>query len=617
MIVFLSVYFIAICDVFLLNPHSVLFSVRIKLYRRSQMMKQDLRHADTVIRNVSVFNSYFRKFIHADVYIKDGKFLYIDQKGCDQITYDEKIDGKNRYVIPGLIDIHMHIESSLVTPEAFCSYTARNGLTTIVSEPHEIANVCGKEGIEAMIASGKRSPYDCFYAIPSNVPIMNRDYETSGGTISCEDMLELKEKDGIICLGEVMNFREIIEENDSEVGKFIDLIHDREPNYPLEGHCPALKDFDLARFLYLGIQSDHCIHDLEELKQRFENGMFMELQDSMVTKEVIDYVCQNNLYEYFSFVTDDTFPDILCHKGHVDAIMRKAICLGMRPEDAIYCTTYTPARRMNLTDRGVIAPGRLADFVLLDDLDSLHIVGTYKKGKCIFDIETPSEDKKEFSLGGLFEDTVHAHKMTAEDYRVPVKGKDRAVNVRVMQVNPTGSRTDEVFVKMEIKDGELLWKDSGCQLAAVIERHGRDNHVAFGFTCGSALKQGACASSYSHDSHDLIVLGNNEEDMALAVNRIIDLQGGITVTLNKEITAEIALPIAGLLSKKSVEETAKDFEKVRQAFDNQGYDHDNNIMNFCLLSLTCIPVLKLTDRGYLNTESFVKPPLYEEIDSKQ
>lgn len=574
----------------------------------------NLNRADLVIRNINVYNSYFKKFDNADVYIRDGKFLYIDQKRNHNIEVETEIDGNNRYMIPGLIDIHMHIESSMVTPKSFCDYTARNGLTTIVSEPHEIANVCGKEGIEAMINSSDNVPYDCLYAIPSNVPIMGKDYETSGGTITCEDMLDLKKQDKVVCLGEVMNFREIIEENDSEVGKFIDLIHDKETNYPLEGHCPELIDFDLAKFLYLGIQSDHCTHNIEELKQRFENGMFIQLQDVMVTKEVIDYVCENNLYEYFSFVTDDTLPDVLYNKGHVDAIMRKAISFGMKVEDAIYCTTYTPSRRMNLLDRGVIAPGRLADFVLLDELETLHIIQTYKKGECIFDINKNIDEEEIYDLNGLFEKTIHSRLLNEDDFKVHVEGKNRVVNVRVMQINPNNNRTDEVFVKMNVRDNCLLWKESQCQLVMVIERHNRDNNIAYGFACGSGIKEGACASSYSHDSHNLIVMGNDEDDMMLAINRVIELNGGIVVTKDREIKGEIALPIAGLLSKKSVKETAKEFETVRNAFNEQGYEHINNIMNFCLLSLTCIPTLKLTDRGYLNTITFTKPSLYEEIE---
>ena len=561
-------------------------------------------YADILIKNVNVFNSYFKTFKYGDVYIKQGKFYYIDYKKDIDIKVNEIIDGNNMYMIPGLIDIHMHIESSMVTPEAFLKYTARNGLTTIVSEPHEIANVCGIDGIKAMINSGKKCIYDCLYAIPSNVPIMSKEYETSGGSISVEDMHELKKEDSVVCLGEVMNYREIINDNDSEVYKFINDIHDKEFNYPLEGHCPALIDLDLAKFIYLGIQSDHCTHNIEELKQRFENGMFIQLQDVMITKEVIDYVCSNNLYEYFSLVTDDTLPDVLYHKGHLDAIIRKAVSLGMKIEDAIYCSSYTASRRMNLLDRGVIAPGRLADFVLLDDINSFHICYTYKKGKCIYDINNNEIDNNEYSLNNLFEDSIHSRKLNLDDFKVYVKGKDRIVDVRVMQFNESNYRSIECFKKMEVKNNELLWKNSDCQLVMVIERHGRDNHISYGFACGSSLKKGACATSYAHDSHNLIVLGNNEKDMLLAINRLIDLKGGIVTTLDNEISSEIALPIAGLLSKKSVENTAKDFDLVRKAFDRQGYKHINNIMNFTLLALSCTASLKLTDRAYLNTETF-------------
>ncbi len=578
-------------------------------------MKRNLKHADSVIRNVNAYNSYFKRFYPADVYIKDGKFLYIDKKRCSEVSADEEIDGRGRYMIPGLIDIHMHIESSLVTPEAFCAYTARNGLTTIVSEPHEIANVCGKEGIRAMIESGKKSPYDCYYAIPSNVPIRGREFETSGGTITFEDMKELKQEEGIICLGEVMNYREVIGDDRSEVGSFIDHIHARQPDYPLEGHCPELKDSDLAAFAYRGILSDHCTHDLEELKQRFENGIFVQLQDVMVTQESIDFICKNDLYEYFSFVTDDTFPDVLCGKGHLDAIVRKAIALGMPPEKAIYSATFTPARRMNLLDRGVIAPGRLADFALLEDLKSLSITDTYKNGKCIFSIGNDEEEKENYDLDGRFEETIHSRKLVPDDFKIRIEGSDRSVNVRVMRLYPDNNRSDETFVKMEVKNSELCWKKSGCQLVMVVERHGRDNHIAYGFACGPTIRQGACASSYSHDSHNLIVMGNDEEDMMAAINRVTELHGGITVAKQGNILAEIALPIAGLLSKKSVTETAKEFVQVREAFTVLGYEHINNIMNFCLMSLTCIPTLKLTDRGYLNTKTFELSGLYEEIDS--
>ncbi|MBR0385123.1 MAG: adenine deaminase [Erysipelotrichaceae bacterium] len=575
-------------------------------------MNKNLNIADSCIKNVKVFNSYFKCFNEADVYIKDGKFLYIDEKKQNEIECHEFIDGQGRYMIPGLIDIHMHIESTLVTSEAFCRYTVRNGLTTIVSEPHEIANVCGVEGIRAMMKSGEKAPYDCYFAIPSNVPIMSEEFETAGAVITTEDMLELKNEKMIRCLGEVMNFREIIHENDSEVAGFIEQVHESEPDYILEGHCPALVDSDLAKFLYLGIGSDHCEHNIEEFRQRFANGMFVQIQDSTLRQEIIDLIIENNLYEYFSFVTDDTFPDLLCERGHLAYLVRKAIGMGMKPEWAIYCATYTPARRMNFTDRGVIAPGKLADFVLTDSPEKLTILNTYKRGKCVFDINDPQDEREDYTYGPEFENSLKLKPLTTEQIKVKVEGPDRTVKVRVMELFPQSNMTKEKLVEMQVVDNVLQWQDSGCALTMSVERHGKNGSIGYGFSYGCCLKEGAAATSYSHDSHNITLMGCNEEDMLLAVNRLIEIQGGFVVTNNGKVQAEMRLPIAGLLSNKSVEKTAEEFTYLRKAFENQGYQHYNTVMNFCLLSLTCINSLRVTNRGMMDTVNLQMVPLIME-----
>lgn len=572
-------------------------------------MKKNLNIADRCIRNVRVFNSYFKCFNDADVYIKEGKFLYIDKKKQNEIECREFVDGKGMYMVPGLIDIHMHIESSLVTSEAFCRYTVKNGLTTIVSEPHEIANVFGYKGIKAMMKSGENAPYDCYFAIPSNVPIMGSEFETAGARITTKEMLELKKEPQIKCLGEVMNFREIIQDNDSEVAGFIEEIHEVEPNYPLEGHCPALVDSDLAKYLYLGIGSDHCEHDLEEFKQRFENGMFVQLQDSTMKQEIIDFIIDNNLYEYFSFVTDDTFPDLLCERGHLNYLIKKAIAMGMKPEWAIYCSTYTPSRRMNLLDRGTIAPGKLADFILIDNPIDFNIYNTYKRGLCIYDINDVDDEREDYSYGLQFENSIKVKHLNADKFLIKVSGPDRIVKVRAMEVFENTNRTQEKIVEMPVENGVLKWEDSGCALTMVIERHGENGGIGYGFTTGCCLKTGAIATSYSHDSHNITLMGLNVEDMMIAVNRLIDIKGGYVVVNNRDITAEMCLPIAGLLSKKSVKKAAIEFKNLRKAFNEQGYTHFNNVMNFSLLALTCINELRVTDKGLMDTINLKMVPL--------
>lgn len=329
-------------------------------------MKQ-MEKIQLLIKHAKVFNSYLKKFIDADVSVKDGKFYYIDRKHENLFDAEHTIDADGQYMIPGMVDIHMHIESSMTTPGSFGNCAAKNGVTTVVSEPHEMANVKGVRGILEMISAAKDAPIDIFYGIPSSVPSTSEKLETTGGVIDFEAMKHLLGEKDVVCVGEIMNYREIIRENHLEITKFLDYLRQEHPGYVIEGHCPSLVDLDLAKFLYLGINGDHTEHTLEEVKQRIENGMFFEIQDKMLKPEVLSYICENHLFEYCSFVTDDTMADVLYEQGHLNTVVQKAIEMGFPKEQAIYCATYTPCQRMHFYDRGVIAPGKLADFILLKD----------------------------------------------------------------------------------------------------------------------------------------------------------------------------------------------------------------------------------------------------------
>ncbi len=294
---------------------------------------------DLGIQNIWIYSTVFQKLVFADVYIANGKIYYIDSK------QERAID--------------------------------------VV---HEIANVNGLQGVKDMIDAGNTSLIDIYYGIPSCVPSTNTSLETTGGVVEFEDMKELLHHPKVACVGEVMNYREVIKENKLEIGKLLDYLSEKEPRYIIEGHCPALMDQDLAKFVYLGIDSDHTEHSVEELKQRFLNGMYVEIQDKMMKEEVLSFIEEHNLYGHFGFVSDDVMADTLMNVGHLDAIVRKAIHMGMPVEKAIYHATYTNAVRMNFVDRTMLTPGKLADFILLDDLTSFHIIATYKNGKCIFDL---------------------------------------------------------------------------------------------------------------------------------------------------------------------------------------------------------------------------------------
>ena len=390
---------------------------------------------DLLVKNVKVFNSYLKKFKDGNVAILNNKFLYIDNNKNIEFEASSTIDGKNQYMIPGFIDIHMHIESSMMTPAPFCHHLSKNGVTTIVAEPHEIANVFGKKGIEAMIAAENSINTSIFYGIPSSVPSTSPDLETTGAILDFEEMKNLTSNPKVICIGEIMNYRKVIVDNSLDICKFIEYVKKNKPQYAIEGHCPKLLDLDLAKFLYLGINGDHTEHTFEEFVQRFENGMFMELQAKSISSELINYIKENNLYEHFAFVTDDTMPDTFLHKGHLNVVIKKAIQAGINIENAIYCATFTPARRMNLHDRGVIATGKKADFLLIDNLKNLHITQTFIDGKEVYNINSEAKYiPTDYKFPEEFYQSVRVEKINEDIFQIPVNNKENEVNCRIIKV---------------------------------------------------------------------------------------------------------------------------------------------------------------------------------------
>ncbi|MEF2600275.1 MAG: adenine deaminase C-terminal domain-containing protein [Fusobacterium mortiferum] len=556
---------------------------------------------DLLVKNVKVFNSYLKKFKDGNVAILNNKFLYIDNNKNIEFEASSTIDGKNQYMIPGFIDIHMHIESSMMTPAPFCHHLSKNGVTTIVAEPHEIANVFGKKGIEAMIAAENSINTSIFYGIPSSVPSTSPDLETTGAILDFEEMKNLTSNPKVICIGEIMNYRKVIVDNSLDICKFIEYVKKNKPQYAIEGHCPKLLDLDLAKFLYLGINGDHTEHTFEEFVQRFENGMFMELQAKSISSELINYIKENNLYEHFAFVTDDTMPDTFLHKGHLNVVIKKAIQAGINIENAIYCATFTPARRMNLHDRGVIASGKKADFLLIDNLKNLHITQTFIDGKEVYNINSEAKYiPTDYKFPEEFYQSVRVEKINEDIFQIPVNNKENEVNCRIIKVIDGSTRTTEIIEKLNVKNGYLDWENSLYMLITVFERHGKNGNIGFGLVTGDCIKNGAIATTYAHDHHNLMVIGKNIKDMTKAINRIIELQGGICCVENEEILAEVPLPVAGILSEKTVQELGKEVEILREKMSQLGYKHYNPIMSLCTLSLPVSPALKITDKGLID-----------------
>lgn len=573
---------------------------------------------ELVIQNVNVFNTAFRKFYPADVYILDGKFYYIDLKKEHKIEAEKVIDGNGYWMVPGLIDIHMHIESSMMTPSVMAERLAECGVTTVVAEPHEMANVNGIQGVLDMIESGRGSLIDIFYGIPSCVPSTNPGLETTGGVFDTETMKTLLSYPNIVCVGEVMNYRQVIGDNELAITGLIDYLAENDPRFVIEGHCPLLTDEELARFIYLGIDSDHTEHNLEELKQRFFQGMYIELQEKMLKREVIQFIDTHALYDHFGFVTDDVMADTLMEKGHLDYIVRTAIELGMSPEQAFYHASYTNAVRMKLNDRGVIAPGKIADFVLLSNPRGVVIEATYKNGRCIYEKNNNNSENRTDCMFSYSDDYYHSLKLSyVKRNQLIIKASNKCIKkvlVEVIEVHDGTTKTTRSLEWLPVKDGIVQWENTNLLLAAVFERYGKNKQIGYGFVTGDFLKKGAVATTYAHDHHNLTVIGDNIDNMILAANTVIEAQGGICVTDDSQVVSFLPLPIGGILSARSAAEIGDSLKSLRKSLHNQGYKHYNPIMSLCTLSLLASPALKLSDFGMIDvTTGAVVPLIRDEI----
>lgn len=570
--------------------------------------------ADSIFHNAHIFNTYFRKFFPGVLILKEGRVLYVGDSVPEGIECESVTDLGGAYVIPGFVDSHMHIESSMITPSSYADAVVTRGVTTVVSEPHEIANVFGLEGVNAMIAAGeKQDKLDIYYAIPSSVPCSDETVETPGGVINLEDVAELVKNDKVKCLGEVMDSRGVISKPDLKANQFIRYLREHRPELPIEGHCPRLVDLDLARYVYAGINSDHTEHTLEEVRQRFFQGVFIQLQDKMLRDEIIKLVCDNNLYEFCCFATDDIITDELIHTGHIDHLVKQAIGMGMRPEDAVYCATHTPAVRMNLRDRGELSPGKLADLVVIDDPYTLNILKTYKKGVLVYDRDNPVRSTPQKGLfPSKFYDSVHLKPLTADDFILRAPKAEGDVRCRAIEVYRDRTQTGEVVLPFPVRDGVVDWEHRGIMQAVVFERHGKNGGKGVGFACGDVHKEGAVATTYAHDHHNLMVLGSNAADMALAANCVLENKGGMCVVKDGEILARVALPVAGIMSEESAETVGRDVGNIKESLRRLGYLHYEPVMSLCTISLEVSPELKITDKGLVRVSGMKMVDVFAE-----
>jgi adenine deaminase len=498
----------------------------------------------------------------------------------------------------------------------------------VVADPHEIANVFGIEGIRRFMET--RTPLDIFYGIPSSVPSTDPSLETTGGLIGPQEIAALAKDPRVLCLGEVMNAKELCSELGSELRselcpepcperknrtrEILEAFKRERPFFPVEGHCPRLRGNDLSAFIAAGVWSDHTLQDPESILEKASKGMFLEIQRKSLGRENVETIVKNGLFEHLALVTDDVMPDEL-EEGHLNLLVKRAIDLGMRPEDAIYCATYTPSRHIGLRDRGAVAPGRIGDFVLLRDLESFEIAGVYKRGLLIgkdgepvsplSGTGTTPENREEASFPPHFSTSIKRAPLEASDFTPPLPRGFEGGSIDCVSIipSPNSTATGRGRVNCKVLAGKLAWQEAGLCLLAVAERYGKGEPVRLGLTEWKLLKKGAIASSWAHDHHNLLILGNNEADMALAANRIIAMQGGLAVAAEGSIIAEAPLRIGGIVSDEPLPLLAARIRRVREAMIELGYRRENEIMSFGTLSLLVSPELKMSDKGIVDVKS--------------
>ncbi len=554
--------------------------------------------ADLVISGAQVVNVFSGEIYPSDVAIADGLVV-----GVGPYKGRETFDAAGGYVVPGFIDAHIHLESSCLTVPEFARAVVPMGTTTVVTDPHEIANVLGLAGIRYMLESSEGLPLEVLLMLPSCVPAT--ELETSGARLDAEDLAPLLTHRRVLGLAEVMNYPAVIAGEPRVLAK-IAAAHDRF----VDGHAPCLTGHDLCAYVGAGIRSDHECTTSQEAMEKLRLGMQVFIREGSVAKNMAALLpaVTPSTAARFGLVSDDRHPTDLLAEGHMNGLLRKAVAQGLPPVTAIQMVTSNPATFFSLRDVGAIAPGYRADLVLLEDLDEFRVRAVWKAGRLV------ARDGRLVAAlppqPPVPRSTIRIGWDRLTHLEVPT-GRQGPTLGRVIEVIPDQLVTRELTLPLTIRDG-LAVADATHDVAklAVIERHRATGNVGLGFVRGLGLHTGAIASSVAHDSHNIVVAGMNDADMMAAVRAVEQLAGGLVAIRDQRVLAAVPLPIAGLLSALSLEDVAKQMAETLAAARVLGSSLRNPFMTLSFLALPVIPALKLTDRGLVDVTRGAFVPLF-------
>lgn len=544
--------------------------------------------ADLVIRDVRLYDLTSGDLLPCDIAICGDTIVGT----LERYEGVRVIEGKGRIAVPGFLDTHVHVESSLVTPHEFERCVLPHGVTTAICDPHEIANVLGAEGIRWFLACSERLRMSLYVQLSSCVPATH--LETAGAALDAADLAALKGHPKTIGLAEFMNFPGVIHADPACLDKILAFT----PGH-IDGHAPLVRGHDLNGYLAAGIRTDHEATGLEEAREKLRKGMQVLIREGSVSKDLhaLAPLIALATSPSLAFCTDDRNPLDIAEEGHIDHMIRTAIALGRDPLAVYRTATISAATAFGLTDRGMIAPGRRADIVLLDDLETCAIAEVFVGGSKVED--ALFGDREAVAPVGL--DSMNARKVTAAELRIPARDSETPV----IGVVPGRIITERLSARMPVRDGASV-PDLAADIVklAVIERHGRKGSIGLGFVNGFGMKRGAIASSVGHDSHNICVVGVDDADMAAAANRLGEIRGGFAVVENGRVTAELPLPVAGLMSLESFEDVRAGLVDLRAAAKALGVTLAEPFLQVAFLSLPVIPHLKLTDLGMVDVDRF-------------
>ena len=560
----------------------------------------------TLIKNGTIVNVFSNSLEKENVLIEDDKIIGVGE--YDDADAEVVYDATGKYICPGFIDGHIHIESTMLTPYEFAKVALPHGTTSVVADPHEIANICGLNGIDYMLASSENLPLNVYINIPSCVPAT--PFDESKMAIEAEEIEHYYENPRVLGLAEMMNYPGVLGKDPKVMKKIKDAHVHRKV---VDAHGPLLSGKDLDKYISAGILNEHECTNSKEAIEKLKKGQRIMIRQGTAAKDLVSLLplfdepyCQRCL-----LVTDDKHPADIIKEGHIDHIIRTAVSHGKSVITAIKMATIQAAESFNLTYVGAVAPGYRADLLVLDDLEKVAISQVYSKGVLVYsDGKLKDFDKPEINkeIDEAVRNSFYNKPLCEEDFFIEPKSE----KCRVIKINPGQLLTDEYVAKIDWDNNNGISIKNDILKLAVVERHGNTGHIGVGFIKGIGLKKGAIASSVSHDSHNLIVIGTNHRDMACVANCVRNMGGGNAVCVDGEIVAKMPLPIAGLMTEVDAKRAAMENEQVRMAVRGLGAPLDvEPFMMMAFVSLPVIPHLKMTPGGLVDVDRFERVSVYK------